>query len=115
MITSWQRVSTGTTILSALVAALACSAATAQAAPGHKNVPASRTSDFRLNRPDSDVALRARLELGARQWSEAFLTLRYLGGGFRGEGSEDTPLVGSDRWSSNSLHTLTFSLGIGLR
>ena len=61
----------------------------------------------------ADAALR--VGLSVRKWSEAFLTLRYLGGGFRGEGSEDTPLVGSDRWNSNWLHTLTFSLGIGLR
>lgn len=45
---------------------------------------------------------------------EAFLALRYLGGGFRGQSSEDTPLSADDPWSANWLHTLTVSLGLGL-
>lgn len=59
----------------------------------------------------------ASLRVGAMltHWSELFLTLRYLGGGFRGESSDDTPLGGQDRWNSNWLHTMTFSLGVGVR
>jgi hypothetical protein len=60
----------------------------------------------------ADGALRGGLML--TQHVEAFLTLRYLGGGYRGESSENTPLRGDD-WTSNWLHTLIVSLGAGLR
>lgn len=60
-----------------------------------------------------DVALRAGVIV--TRSLETFLSLRYLGGGFRGESGRRDPLVGSDRWSENWLHTLTFSLGLGLR
>ena len=61
----------------------------------------------------ADAALRGGVV--ARSWLELFLTLRYLGGGFRGDGSEDTPLVGPDTWNSNWLHTITLSVGVGTR
>lgn len=60
----------------------------------------------------ADVALRAGVEL--RRRAELFLTLRYLGGGFRGEGAEDQPLVGPDKWNANWLHTATISVGAGV-
>jgi hypothetical protein len=61
----------------------------------------------------ADAAVRGGVV--ARPWLELFLTLRYLGGGFRGDGSEDTPLVGPDTWNSNWLHTIALSLGVGTR
>lgn len=61
--------------------------------------------------------LDASLRIGVvvTQFSETYLNLRYIGGGFRGESSEDTPLIGGDGYNSNWLHTLTVSLGLGLR
>ena len=59
-----------------------------------------------------DLALRGGVRV--TRSIEAFLTLRYLGGGFRGESSEATPLRGDDPWNANWLHTLVFSLGLGL-
>lgn len=61
--------------------------------------------------------LDASIRVGAvvTQWSEVYLNLRYLGGGFRGDNSEPTPLTGGNGWSSNWLHTVTVSLGLGLR
>lgn len=76
-------------------------------------VPAQGRNGERALGAIADASLRVGASL--RQWSEAFVGLRYLGGGFQGEGSEDTPLVGSDRWNANWLHTLTFSVGFGLR
>lgn len=61
----------------------------------------------------ADLSLRAGAVV--THWSEVFLTLRYLGGGFRGESSETQPLTGGDKYSSNWLHTMTFSVGAGLR
>lgn len=61
----------------------------------------------------ADAALRGGLALTPHL--EAFLTVRYLGGGYRGESSESTPLRGDDGWTSNWLHTLIVSLGAGLR
>jgi hypothetical protein len=71
--------------------------------------------------PDGEPALGAIADASLRagflvtQWSEAFVGLRYLGGGFRGVSSEPTPLDGGDRWSSNWLHTMTVTLGLGVR
>lgn len=70
---------------------------------------------------DGELALGAIADASIRtgflitQWSEAFVGLRYLGGGFRGESSQRTPLDGGDRWSSNWLHTMTVTLGFGVR
>ena len=61
----------------------------------------------------ADASIRAGFQI--TQWSEAFVGLRYLGGGFRGESSQRTPLDGGDRWSSNWLHTMTVTLGLGVR
>jgi len=76
-------------------------------------VPGQGTRDGRL-------ALGAIVDLAFRggvrvtRTIEAFLTLRYLGGGFRGESSADTPLRGSDPWNANWLHTFVLSLGLGM-
>lgn len=74
-------------------------------------------TEGRADEPALGAIADASLRVGAMltHWSELFLTLRYLGGGFRGESSDDTPLAGEDRWNSNWLHTLTFSLGVGVR
>jgi hypothetical protein len=71
--------------------------------------------------PDDELALGAILDASLRggmnltHWAEAFLNLRYLGGGFRGESDPGPGLSGPDRWSSNWLHTLTLSVGLGIR
>lgn len=61
----------------------------------------------------ADLSLRAGAMV--RSWFEVFLTLRYLGGGYRGDGDDDNPLLSDKSRNSNWLHTMIFSVGIGLR
>lgn len=60
-----------------------------------------------------DASLRAGVI--TTSFSEVFLNLRYLGGGYRGDSPLDTGVPEDDRWTSNWLHTMTVSLGFGLR
>ncbi|MFW6051068.1 MAG: hypothetical protein ACODAU_07830 [Myxococcota bacterium] len=71
--------------------------------------------------PDDQISLGAILDASLRAGlivtpsAEVFLNLRYLGGGFRGESGDAAGLAEDDTWSSNWLHTVTVSLGFGLR
>lgn len=77
-------------------------------------IPAGRGPDGELSMGAIlDASLRAGLVV--TKATEVFLNLRYLGGGFRGESSEVRGLSEDDTWTENWLHTLTVSLGLGLR
>jgi hypothetical protein len=71
--------------------------------------------------PDGQLSLGAIVDASIRAGlvvtpsTEVFLNLRYLGGGFRGDANGVRGLADDDAWTSNWLHTLTFSLGFGLR
>jgi hypothetical protein len=71
--------------------------------------------------PDGQISLGAILDASLRAGlvvtpsTEVFLNLRYLGGGFRGDAGDAEGLAEDDTWTSNWLHTLTVSLGFGLR
>jgi hypothetical protein len=71
--------------------------------------------------PDNQLSLGAIVDASIRaglvvtRSTEVFLNLRYLGGGFRGESAQVRGLAADDTWTSNWLHTVTVSLGFGLR
>jgi hypothetical protein len=71
--------------------------------------------------PDNQLSLGAIVDASIRaglvvtRSTEVFLNLRYLGGGFRGESAQVRGLAEDDTWTSNWLHTVTVSLGFGLR
>jgi hypothetical protein len=58
-----------------------------------------------------DASLRAGLDLG--RGTDAFLNLRYLGGGSSGTSHDPDP--GSDGYSANWLHSVSLSLGATIR
>lgn len=57
-----------------------------------------------------DASLRAGIHLHG--WMDVFVNLRYLGGGAKGGGPEDS--AQGDGYTRNWLHFITLSLGVGL-
>lgn len=57
-----------------------------------------------------DASLRAGIHL--RGWMDVFVNLRYLGGGAKGGGPDDSSQ--GDGYTRNWLHFITLSLGVGL-
>ena len=60
-----------------------------------------------------DVSLRAGMTLTS--FLDAFVNLRYLGGGANGTSSKGSDNLGGDGYTYNWLHTLVLSLGFGIR
>ena len=58
---------------------------------------------------DSSVRAGTSLKSGA----EAFVNVRYLGGGSQGQ--SDSPTYPSDGWTTNWLHLMTVGIGVSLR
>ncbi len=60
-----------------------------------------------------DASLRAGIRLTS--FMDAFVNLRYLGGGANGTSSSGSDNLGGDGYTSNWLHALVISLGFGVR